>query len=304
MDGGNWTEILSDKWFGASDPYTGRIINSRWESSYVPTTTHEFFGQENIQEDVTFFPSEEDDWLKFSDAHISSPYGLLRSPWNYNPANYTVRYHNVHRIASASEIDRGIFMHYSGIDCSIVSEFVSEVKGEDIEAFLNYVEDDVHALIHFTFGGHGGSHAAAVIQQLRSDYGFDDDDVVLLAQAAQTFFKQHIEAASAKKLPIVCSDAPWQDFELTTTALPGDEGGPTCAFADQYMSDETYVDELITDFFSSVPSTDAADKLKALDYVDKAAAMKLIGGMFQFDADMDGSGGRKNCVHYDVIVLL
>ena len=25
MDGGNWTEILSDKYFGSNDPYTGVV---------------------------------------------------------------------------------------------------------------------------------------------------------------------------------------------------------------------------------------------------------------------------------------
>ena len=39
MDGGSWTEILSDKWFGKNDPYSGIVSDSRWKDTKVPGMT-------------------------------------------------------------------------------------------------------------------------------------------------------------------------------------------------------------------------------------------------------------------------
>ena len=36
MDGGSWSEFLSEKWFGKNDPATGQILNSRWKDTTLP----------------------------------------------------------------------------------------------------------------------------------------------------------------------------------------------------------------------------------------------------------------------------
>ena len=100
LDGGNWTEIFSAKWFGKNDPLTGVIVDSRWAYSKTPFVTSEFLNSEMIPDKATFYPLEERSWLLQTDnnPHITSPYGLLRSPWNYNPSPYTTRYNNVNRL--------------------------------------------------------------------------------------------------------------------------------------------------------------------------------------------------------------
>jgi hypothetical protein len=62
MDGGSWTELLSSKYFGLSDPYTGRIIDGRWENTSIPYMTAEFYTEEGIDRDQTFFPAENAQW--------------------------------------------------------------------------------------------------------------------------------------------------------------------------------------------------------------------------------------------------
>ena len=92
LSGGGWTDILTSTFFGRNDPISGRIMDGRWANSPVPRVTPEFLVQQAIPTDKTFFPDDEHLWLRSTSSyHISSPYGLLRSPWNYNPANYTVR---------------------------------------------------------------------------------------------------------------------------------------------------------------------------------------------------------------------
>jgi hypothetical protein len=45
-----------------SDPYTGRIIDGRWENMSIPYVTAEFYREEGIDPDHTFFPAEEPQW--------------------------------------------------------------------------------------------------------------------------------------------------------------------------------------------------------------------------------------------------
>ena len=62
LDGGSWTQILTSKYLGTSDPITGRIINGRWENASVPYMTDEFMLEEGIDKTTTFFPSENAEW--------------------------------------------------------------------------------------------------------------------------------------------------------------------------------------------------------------------------------------------------
>ena len=62
LDGGAWTEILTSKYLGTSDPITGRIIDGRWENASVPHMTDEFMLEEGIDKTTTFFPTENAEW--------------------------------------------------------------------------------------------------------------------------------------------------------------------------------------------------------------------------------------------------
>ena len=62
LDGGSWTEILTSKYFGSSDPETGRITDGRWANVAVPYVTHDFLVEEGIDPDVTFFKADEVAW--------------------------------------------------------------------------------------------------------------------------------------------------------------------------------------------------------------------------------------------------
>ena len=62
LDGGSWTEILSSKFFGSSDPISGRIIDGRWQNTSTPYVTLDFLDQEGIDPDATFFRADEVAW--------------------------------------------------------------------------------------------------------------------------------------------------------------------------------------------------------------------------------------------------
>jgi hypothetical protein len=103
FDGGLWTVMMSDKYFGSSDPITGRILDGRWKDQKVPFVDEAFFAQHGIDPTTTFFPEEEEAWLQLTSPHLTSPYGLLRSPWYYNPSPYLARF-NAINLPSLSEV--------------------------------------------------------------------------------------------------------------------------------------------------------------------------------------------------------
>jgi hypothetical protein len=62
LDGGSWNEILTSKFFGNNDPITGKIVDGRWANVEIPRMTSDFMVKEGIDENSTFFPTEETAW--------------------------------------------------------------------------------------------------------------------------------------------------------------------------------------------------------------------------------------------------
>lgn len=224
--------------------------------------------------------------------HLSSPYGLLRSPWNFNPSPFVTRYGNVFRINDSSIItDRDVvFKYHMGVTCDDYTGFFSQVNGQPLETYLNKMEDDTHGIFHFTFGGVGGDQAVNAVELLMDQYNFSYSNVAALAISAQPFFKKHL--AVAKQTPVNCTTHPWQNEFLTTASGPGEYGGPSCDFAESYYDTEDNLDELISYFFKIDPDhkDTVVNHINTLQYTDKAVLMKIVGNMFPFDGDLAGSG--------------
>jgi len=264
LDGGAWNEILSDKYFGSNDPATGRIVDSLWESSSIPIVDDAFYSREGIDNTKPFFEAEANDWMLIGANHRKSPVGLLRSPWNFNPAAYTVRYGNVNMQKLSSVIQLNL---YSGANCDLLREFiVRNVVGKPLENMLLSAEDGSHGNIHFAFGGSGGDTCIVADNQLRVDHGFTTEDLVAISICSQTFFKVPYHS----------------DFVNSKTG--------TCS--DKYFESENSFYQLVDEYFrhcstSTIPSYfyDAKIPLSV-----RTSAMKLICNRMQFDSDMEGSG--------------
>jgi hypothetical protein len=137
------------------------VLDGRWAYAEVPRVDDQFFEDHVIDKEQLWFPEDESDWTVAGSAiHVANPYGLLRSPWNWNPSPYVTRYNAVHGIANISGINGIIRDFYSGVGCSDFQSFISnQVKGQPLYNFLHFAEDQVHGEIHFTFGGAGGDYA-------------------------------------------------------------------------------------------------------------------------------------------------
>jgi hypothetical protein len=170
LDGGSWTPLLSDKYFGSSDPETGRILDGtvlfqsvleqsydlkmntgRWAYQAVPFVDADFYTKHGIGASSTFFPTEESAWK--GSTHITNPYGFLPPTWNYNNDPYVTRYNALNLIASLGNVPSNERQYYNGVTCSEYESFVGKVKNMPMQDYLTYAEDDVHGIIHFTFGG-------------------------------------------------------------------------------------------------------------------------------------------------------
>ena len=155
LDGGGWTELLSSKFFGANDPLSGRITDGRWAMTPIPYLTTEFFTNHGIDADKTFFPSEEKVWTTLTNPHLNSPYGLLRSPWNYNPDPYVTRFGNVWRVPDTSVITctcakcecnerEVVYKYHMGVQCEDYQVFFDSIKRQSLTNYLMLMEDDTH----------------------------------------------------------------------------------------------------------------------------------------------------------------
>ena len=97
-----------------------------------------------------------------------------------------------------------------------------------------------------------------------------------------------------KSFPRYRSANPWQNDSLTTTARPGEVGGPSCACSSEFLSSESQFQSLVSDFFRDISSH--TNKVVAylrdtsIDFEDRKRLMNLICGRMQYDGDMAGSG--------------
>lgn len=190
MDGGKWTSLLTSKWFGSNDPYTGEIIDSRWAYTKLPTVNKEYMEREGIPQSASFFPDEEADILSSNNGayHYSSPYGLLRSPYNYNPSEQTIRYNNINMMSFKGIESERALKPYKGSNCNDLKGFLNNyVKGKNLQSFLKGIELNAHSEVHFTFGGAGGKPAEKVDKILKEKYGLSSTHLLYVAASAHMF---------------------------------------------------------------------------------------------------------------------
>ena len=90
---------------------------------------------------------EEDEWLAVHPPHLASPYGLLRSPWNYNPSPVLTRYNNMHQI-QFNNVVATAKIFYLGSDCAEYQSFVKKYAvGQTYQTYLTESEDNVHGKV-------------------------------------------------------------------------------------------------------------------------------------------------------------
>jgi hypothetical protein len=297
--------MFTSKYFGSNDPDTGKILDGRWANLELPTVTTPFLESHGIEVNKLVFPEEEDPWYECLDAsHVSSPYGLLRARWNYNPAPYVTRYNNINGVKDLSSVNTDTLQYYDGVDCSDYHRFIKKIKGESIVDFLSKVEDGTHGNLHFTIAGAGGDLAKKANDYLRENYNFNDNDIVVLARAGQKFFKYQLTEAltindefkiHAGTLPVICSNTPWdaKTESLVVSKLPGDANGPACFLNPAISQDEDAVNGVIETLFSDWGNTNpeilTKQRFLDLEFPDRVDALSKYLGRFQYEGDMASS---------------
>ena len=188
-----------------------------------------------------------------------------------------------------------VFKYHMGVRCDDYATFFEEVKSMPLETYLFQIEDNTHGIFHFTYGGVGGPQATATIATLVSDYNFTYSNIAALTINAQPFFKKYL--AVDRPWPVNCTDHPWQNYSMVTSALPAQIGGPSCDFSDEYYVDEESLGGLIDFFFTADPDIDdpIKDHVNSLEYETRKEVMQLIANMFPYDGDLAGAGAGTWC---------
>lgn len=232
--------------------------------------------------------------LTRSEPHVNNPYGLLRSPWNFNPSPYVTRFGSVFGVEDYSDFGvnkDAVYKMHMGVVCDDYTKFFEQNTGKSFETFLLAIENDTHGIFHFTFGGVGGKMAIAAVKRLMDDFGFTISNIGTLASTAQPFFKKNL--ALSHEYPVNCTATAWDGSILrNSVSLPGETSGPSCDFSDEFYESEDALSELISWFFKYDLDRDdhVVTRLAGLTFAERKDAMKTIANMFPYDGDLAGSG--------------
>ena len=284
MDGGSWAELMTSDYFGSSNPLTGEIMDGRWAGVEVPFIDDTFYDREMVSKEATFFPDEEWEWLQIQPVHLTSPYGFLRAPWNYNPSQKLARFNNMNEVKDLAELTTLATTTYLGSTCSDYQTFVKEYAyGQPFETYLDNIEAKTVSNVYFAIGGSGGSRAAEVDAELRGTFGFSDDDILYLAKGGQSVYKTYIPRKKSTSVdpPVKCSDDPYWDGEVFITQQPGELGGPICDCNPALMQDNASIATLFGNWNVRSP-----DFLTALPLEQEQQAMSLICGRMSYDGEL------------------
>lgn len=178
LDGGAYTELFSDKWFGSSDPQTGFLDNSRWKDFEIPLITSQFF-EDNSVPTTTFWKSDLWDTVypEGWGYHGISPLGYQRGMWSMQNNNKLTRFHQVFDVSSLNSFVTS-FSSYRGVNCDYLSDFVtSYVIGNTFETMSQNIEYHAHGPAHFAFGGTGGRHAVGAVHELKTKHGWTESEI-------------------------------------------------------------------------------------------------------------------------------
>ena len=180
FDGGSWTEIMTDKWFGRNNPISGEILDSRWAYTEIPYLTSDFINKEMIS-NISYHTNSQ---------HVKNAYGLLRSPWNYNPNPFLTRFNNINQLEISYENIESVI----GPTCDDYFNFITDkVVNKPLQNFLESVETSLYGNILTSIGGSGGSgvYTKNVNDILRNKYKLSNGMLFSIALAAQNFLKKY-----------------------------------------------------------------------------------------------------------------
>lgn len=294
LDGGVWSEIMTDKWFGTNNPSTGRIINSRWANLQIPTMDAQFFADHGISEDELFFPDMKSEWeLHKLPTHIYNPYGLLRPVWNFSPQTIALRFNSISNVKNILvHLDEVTLADFSGVTCKEYSEYLnSSVFGQSISTALENMEGQIHGAVHQTLGGSGGERGVDIDIYLRDKYGLDDEDLVIITIQNIKYLKKNLPLLLQGEGDTLlnCTKFPFQDGIVTNVAMPGETDGMRCELKEEVFNDEATLDKFIHDFISKTQKevTDLDVRLKAVEpFKDKIELIKLIISRIQYSGEL------------------
>ena len=199
MDGGAYTELFSDKWFGASDSSTGFLRDSRWKDFEIPLMTSTLL-EDNSIPSTLFWHSDlwNDVYPEGWGNHGISPIGYQRGMWSVQNNNKLMRFHQVFDISSLNDIVTD-FSSYKGVSCSYLADFASSyVIDQSFETMSQNIEYHAHGPAHFAFGGTGGARAIEGGHVLKNKFGWTDTDIGLLSWAAHHALKNSFNSLFTK----------------------------------------------------------------------------------------------------------
>lgn len=182
------------------------------------------------------------------------------------------------------------FRPYLGSTCDFYKSLIQDYTvNKSLSSYLEYADAQAHGYVHYTIAGTGGDQAAYIDQQLRSDFGFSNDDITALSWASSTFYKNYLSGANFDLLmsenPFNCTQYPWDSSTQTLDSKLAKEG-ISCTLNEYFLQDENTTDTLWTAFLGDSYIHVRDMVLYNFTFEDKKHVMRLIFSRLQQDGDM------------------
>ena len=152
-DGGNYTKLMTDLWFGSSDPVTGQIQDGRWAGAEVPRITTEMLKKEGIPDEL--FWNDGGQFAEMYGAnHYASPLGYQRASWSMMSDRKVLRFNNYGYYEDyLNEMAPGDWANREGVNCDGYTSYVTAAVNSSYETISQLLEFDAHGPAHFAFAG-------------------------------------------------------------------------------------------------------------------------------------------------------
>ena len=160
-DGGSYSPLFSELWFGKSDPNSGEIIDGRWAYLKAPKVSKEFYELEGIP-DLSFWEEHAADWdAYYTEKHAYSVYGFLKPQSSFSLDGAVLRFHDTDAIKALIDI-KSKDLPFTGVSCAKMNGYMTEIsEGHDVAYAAEKIEYHAHGPAHFSISGYGGQDLVA-----------------------------------------------------------------------------------------------------------------------------------------------
>ena len=269
-DGGTYTDLFTSKWFGSSDPLTGKIIDGRWSGLKVQKANTAFYQEQGIDTTKSFWTDDVSE-NQYYGYHATNAFGYQTYQWSFKGDQDVLRLHNVAQLSTLNNIDEQM-RDYSGVQCSKLEWFITNyVIDGNYADFSSQSQGGLHGPAHFSIAGQVRDIDVTLVDEWRAlekngIKPFDDNGLAVLFWNVHHQMKDGIQSTFANTTAqawFTCSNFPIYTHSVDQLSRMDFSGV-------EYNDGSAYAVTCAYEYPSYLPTVAVADEAKQalLEYFD------------------------------------